>query len=233
MFLVGGGGAQICGQHGWRSHVIERVDPALWSLLRLRSDSRARAESASLRDQLFPGLFDFCRPGYRTTSNSQAVTITNFGGSPLNFSGISASGDFTEKDNCPGTLAAGASCVANVSFAPAVAGPETGLLTLNDDSETWVRRKPLLSRNRPPPAPPQLVSGNAQFLLLHDRDSSSQTVTVTNIGSGSVQIAGIAMDGDPSLVVQGSTCGSIISAGATCTVTVPSTHLPMAPLLAP
>jgi len=28
------------------------------------------------------------------------------------------------------------------------------------------------------------------------------------------------MNGDPSLVVQRSTCGSIISAGATCTVTV-------------
>jgi hypothetical protein len=51
-------------------------------------------------------------------------------------------------------------------------------------------------------------------------DSPSQAVTVTNISSASVGIAGIAMSGDPSLVVQGYTCGSVLSPGATCTVTV-------------
>jgi hypothetical protein len=50
-------------------------------------------------------------------------------------------------------------------------------------------------------------------------DNGSQTVTVTNTGSASVGIAGIAMSGDPSLA-QGNTCGSALSAGATCTVTV-------------
>jgi hypothetical protein len=50
-------------------------------------------------------------------------------------------------------------------------------------------------------------------------DNPSQTVTVTNTSGAPVGIAGIDMNGDPSFV-QGNTCGSILSAGATCTVTV-------------
>src|SRR5260370_41576778 len=81
-----------------------------------------------------PTTLTFADQDIGTTSNSQAVTITNFGGSPLNFSGISARADFPETNNCSGTLLAGASCIANVSFAPTVNGPETRLLTLSDDS---------------------------------------------------------------------------------------------------
>jgi hypothetical protein len=51
-------------------------------------------------------------------------------------------------------------------------------------------------------------------------DSPSQTVAVTNTSGASVGIAGIAMSGDPSLVQGNTTCGSILSAGATCNVTV-------------
>jgi hypothetical protein len=81
-----------------------------------------------------PATLTFGNQDIGTSSSSQPVTITNFGGSALNFSGISASGDFVETSNCPGTLVGGASCTASVSFAPTVAGPEAGLLTLNDDS---------------------------------------------------------------------------------------------------
>src|SRR6266851_2450879 len=168
-----------------------------------------------------PTTLTFADQDIGTTSNSQAVTITNFGGSPLNFSSILPSGDFAEKDNCPGTLAAGASCVANISFAPAVAGPETGLLTLNDDSgNLGASQAVTLAGTGLLPRHLSLSPATLNFCCYTIGDSSSQTVTVTNTGSASAQIAGIAMNGDPSLVVQGSTCGSIISAGATCTVTV-------------
>jgi hypothetical protein len=168
-----------------------------------------------------PATLTFADQDIGTTSNSQAVTISNFGGSPLNFSSILPSGDFAEKDNCPGTLAAGASCVANISFAPAVAGPETGLLTLNDDSgNLGASQAVTLAGTGLLPRHLSLSPATLNFCCYTIGDSSSQTVTVTNAGSASVQIAGIAMNGDPSLVVQGSTCGSIISAGATCTVTV-------------
>jgi hypothetical protein len=59
------GRSKNCGQHDGGSHLIKRVDPVLWSLLRLRSDSGTVAESASLRNQVFTSKFDFRQPGYR------------------------------------------------------------------------------------------------------------------------------------------------------------------------
>src|SRR6266436_5633783 len=167
-----------------------------------------------------PTTLTFADQDIGTTSNSQAVAITNFGGSPLNFSGISASGDFPETNNCPGTLLAGASCIANVSFAPTVNGPETGLLTLSDDSgNLGASQAVTLVGTGLLPRHLSLSPATLNFSGYTIGDSPSQTVSVTNTGSGSVGIAGIAMSGDPSFV-QGNTCGSILSAGATCTVTV-------------
>jgi hypothetical protein len=50
-------------------------------------------------------------------------------------------------------------------------------------------------------------------------DNPRQTVTVTNTSGASVGIAGIAMSGDPSFS-EGSTCGSMLPPGASCTITV-------------
>jgi len=168
-----------------------------------------------------PATLTFADQDIGTASNSQAVTITNFGGSPLNFSGISASGDFPETNNCPGTLLAGTSCVANVSFVPTVNGPEAGLLTLADDSgNLGASQAVTLAGAGRLPRHLSLSPSTLNFCCYAIGDSSNQTVTVTNTSSASVQVAGIAMNGDPSLVVQGSTCGSILSAGSTCTITV-------------
>jgi len=167
-----------------------------------------------------PATLTFANQDIGTSSNSQPVTITNFGGSPLNFSGISASGDFTETNNCPNTLVAGASCTASVSFAPTVAGQATGLLTINDDSgNLGASQAVTLAGTGTLPRHLSLSPATLNFSGYTIGDSPSQTVTVTNTSGASVGIAGIAMSGDPSFV-QGSTCGSVLSAGASCTVTV-------------
>jgi len=167
-----------------------------------------------------PATLTFANQDIGTSSNSQPVTITNFGGSPLNFSGISASGDFTETNNCPNTLVAGASCTASVSFAPTVAGQATGLLTINDDSgNLGASQAVTLAGTGTLPRHLSLSPATLNFSGYTIGDSPSQTVTVTNTSGASVGIAGIAMSGDPSFV-QGNTCGSVLSAGASCTVTV-------------
>src|SRR5882762_9697747 len=167
-----------------------------------------------------PATLTFANQDIGTSSNSQPVTITNFGGSPLNFSGISASGDFTETNNCPNTLVAGASCTASVSFAPTVAGQATGLLTINDDSgNLGASQAVTLAGTGTLPRHLNLSPTTLNFSGYTIGDSPSQTVTVTNTSGASVGIAGIAMSGDPSFV-QGNTCASVLSAGASCTVTV-------------
>ena len=161
----------------------------------------------------------FANQDIGTTSNSQPVTISNFGGRPLNFSSISVSGEFAETSNCPNTLVAGASCTASVSFAPTVTGPTTGLLTLNDDSgNLGASQAVTLAGTGSLPRHLSLSPATLNFSGYTIGDSPSQTVTVTNTSGASVGITGIAMSGDPSLV-EGNTCGSL-SAGATCTVTV-------------
>jgi len=68
------------------------------------------------------------------TSSAQSVTISNFGGSPLNFGNIAATGGFGETNTCPGQLIAGQNCTVSVTFAPSVAGTVNGQLSVNDDS---------------------------------------------------------------------------------------------------
>jgi sugar lactone lactonase YvrE len=170
-----------------------------------------------------PATLTFSIQDIGTSSNSQPVTITNFGGSPLNFSSISASGGFAETDNCPNSpnsLPAGASCTVNVSFVPTAPGPATGLLTLNDDSGNLGASQAVTlagtgSLPRHVSLSPATLNFSGGFTI---GDSASQTVTATNTSGAPVGF-GIDMSGDPSLA-QGNTCGSGLPAGASCTITV-------------
>ena len=69
-----------------------------------------------------------------TASAVQTVIVTNNGSAILNIARISIAGDFSETNNCAGTLPAGGSCVINVAFAPVAAGSRTGTLSVYDDT---------------------------------------------------------------------------------------------------
>jgi hypothetical protein len=49
----------------------------------------------------------------------------------VNFSGKVVTGDYTETDTCPFSLAPGASCVLTVVFTPRVTGSDPGSIALN------------------------------------------------------------------------------------------------------
>jgi hypothetical protein len=68
-----------------------------------------------------------------TKSMGQAVTLTNKSTSTVNIS-ISATGNYTEVDNCGASLAAGASCTVNAAFSPSSTGPQSGTLVVSDGS---------------------------------------------------------------------------------------------------
>jgi len=81
------------------------------------------------------GLF-FATQALNTTSDAQAVTITNNGNAPLNMANLAVTGDFAllqgAPTNCPlaGSLAANSSCVVAVSFTPTAAATRTGSLSI-------------------------------------------------------------------------------------------------------
>ena len=74
-----------------------------------------------------------------TTSSAQAVTLTNTGNAtltytpPLPITGANPS-DFSENDNCGGSVAAGANCTVNVTFTPSASGTRTASLTLTSNA---------------------------------------------------------------------------------------------------
>jgi hypothetical protein len=221
MVLVGGGGAHIVdnmvGVLTSSSALTQRAGPyyVFGATLLPLSSPRPSAISVSPAALTFAAIQDI-----GTSSTSQPVTISNFGGSPLNFSSVLASSQFVETDNCPSSLPPGASCTANVSFAPTVAGPAVGQLTLNDDAGNLGGSQTVnLSGIGSLPRHFTLSPTALTFTGGTIGDSSSKTVTVSNTGSSSVDIGGIAMTGDASFV-QRNTCGSTVAAGATCTVTV-------------
>lgn len=69
-----------------------------------------------------------------SASNSQVVTLTNSGNATMLISGISATGDFSQTNNCSASLAPTGSCTISVKFTPATAGSRTGSLIISDNS---------------------------------------------------------------------------------------------------
>ncbi|MGO8790136.1 MAG: choice-of-anchor D domain-containing protein [Terriglobia bacterium] len=70
----------------------------------------------------------------KSTSNSQAVTLSNTGNLALAVASISTSGNFAETNNCASSVAASGSCTINITFTPLAGGPLTGTLTITDNS---------------------------------------------------------------------------------------------------
>ena len=71
-----------------------------------------------------------------TTSAAQTLNLTNSGTAALTITSIVITGDFSQTNTCPQSLAVGAACTISVSFAPTVAGTRTGTLTITDNGPT-------------------------------------------------------------------------------------------------
>jgi hypothetical protein len=92
---------------------------------------------------LNPTSVPFAEQAVGTSSSSQPVQLTNNGPGDLTITGITASGDFSEINNCVSPLTAGTSCTINVTFSPTAAGTRSGLLTVNDNSGNGPHTAPL------------------------------------------------------------------------------------------
>jgi hypothetical protein len=68
-----------------------------------------------------------------TQSQPQQVTLSNTGTGVLKLIGIAASQQYSQTNNCGGSLAVGASCTISISFAPTLHGILDGTLSVQDD----------------------------------------------------------------------------------------------------
>jgi len=85
--------------------------------------------------KLTPATLSFGNELLGKQSASQTVTLTNTAESGLIIKSITVTGDFHLANNCPTTLAPGASCKLGITFSPTELGGRTGTLSVLDDWE--------------------------------------------------------------------------------------------------
>ena len=120
------------------------------------------------------------------------------------------------------TLATGASCLLAISFQPTAAGSAAGTLTIVDDSMNaaapgYATQTIALSGN----APVVTLSAPRVDFAAQALGSSSgqQHLTLMNTGSGTLNIAGIAVTGaDAAAFGFTNGCGSTLAVGPSCTI---------------
>lgn len=169
---------------------------------------------------IMPAAVSFGAEMIGTTSASQTLTVTNSGTTALTLAPVAASGDFSQVNACPpspATLAAGASCLINVSFTPAVAGPSNGTVTVTDTGGLTATAAVLSGTGTLPgisAAPASLFFGGQPVGAL----SAAQTVTVTNSGTAPLQVAAVLVSGD---FTQVNTCTTAaIAPSQSCIISV-------------
>ncbi len=165
---------------------------------------------------LSPPNVSFANQAVGSTSAPQTVTLTNTGAAPLAITGIAGSDDFGQTNACGATIAAGGNCAIKVVFTPREAGSRAGTLTIGD-SAPGSPHTVLLSGTGTGGSNAPAVSlspSNVAFGAVRlGTTSNTQTVSITNSGKATLNIASLTVDGDFS---ETDTCGYSIAAGASC-----------------
>ena len=147
-----------------------------------------------------------------SSSSPQSVTLQNNGTAALNISGIQASGDFGQTNNCAASLAPQASCAISITFSPTVAGSRSGSVTISDDASDSPQSVALSGTGVAPDF--SFPTGGGSSTNTNASVSSGQTATYT------LSISSVAgSTGTVSL-----TCAQV-PANAVCTINPPSLTL--------
>lgn len=133
------------------------------------------------------------------------ATLSNTGNTALSVTGITASGDFTETNNCGASVAASASCTITVSFIPTATGARTGTLTVNDNSPVTTQSASLTGTGGAAAffvspsgndswtgtlSAPNSVNTDGPFKTLHKARVTVQSVNKTGLSQVVVQLRG-------------------------------------------
>jgi len=156
-----------------------------------------------------------------TTSAKVKVTLSNTGSAPLDVFSVYSTGDFAQTNNCPASLLAGSGCAINITFKPADIGTRTGVITISDNNGNDNKSQQQISLT----GTGTVVSLSPSKLTFPPQTvgttSGPQKVTLTNHSLSAVGINGIAISGpDKGDFAQANTCGNVVQARSTCTISV-------------
>lgn len=171
-----------------------------------------------------PSSLTFGPQAVQTSSAAQTLKITNAGGAAMANVGFaltgSGSGAFaTGATNCGATLAAGASCTAQVTFTPTASGISQALLTLSSSTDQVKPVSVVLSGTGQTDAGLAVTPAQLNFeATAVGQSSASKTVTLTN--SAKTDAAGLSLAAIGPFAVAQSNCGSSLGMGLSCTADV-------------
>jgi hypothetical protein len=151
-----------------------------------------------------------------TTSLPQEVTVSNPGDLPLAITSIEVRGDYVQESTCSARLAAGTDCALNLAFRPTTTGLRTGTVSISHEGPDSPHILGLSGTGLAPEVSFS-VTGLTFGKQLVTTMSTEQTVTVSNTGSYTLEIASITASGD---FAQTNTCGSPVPIGGACTINV-------------
>ena len=171
---------------------------------------------------VLPAGLTFSTQAVGTTSATETVTVKNTGTTTLAISGITIAGtdhaDFAQTHTCGSSLGAGASCSISVTFSPTASGTRTAILSVTDNAAGSPQKVSLSGIGTTAKLSPTSFNFGA---VATGTTSLAKTVTLTNVGTTTLTISGIAISGvNVSEFAQTHTCGSSLLAGASCSISV-------------
>jgi Pro-kumamolisin, activation domain/Abnormal spindle-like microcephaly-assoc'd, ASPM-SPD-2-Hydin len=151
-----------------------------------------------------------------TTSAAKTVTLKNISVAAVSLTSIVPSGDFAvPSKTCGASLAAGASCTFNVTFAPSLTGAVSGDVTVTFPGEGSPQRLGVTGNGLSPItlAPASLSFGTVTV----GSTSAPKAVVLTNNETTTLSISHVA-SGD--FAIASTTCGATLASHANCTMNV-------------
>ncbi|MGB8322499.1 MAG: choice-of-anchor D domain-containing protein, partial [Candidatus Acidiferrum sp.] len=166
----------------------------------------------------------FANQALGTISTPQTVTLSNSGTGPLVISSIAVTGanasEFSEVDNCGGSVSPSSSCTLTFTFQPAAAGLRAASVTFTDNAASSPQSLALSGTGA------QAIVGISTSVLTFPAQavgtsSSSLPVTISNTGNAALTIASISMGGaNAADFGEINTCGASVAPSASCTMNV-------------
>jgi probable HAF family extracellular repeat protein len=157
-----------------------------------------------------------------TTSGAWPVTLKNTGTTSLTISRIAITGpnagDFTQTHTCGSSLAAGGSCTVSVTFKATQIGKRTGTLSVTDNAHGSPQTVSLSGSGTDVVLSPTSLGFFCIPHLIICSCVTSRTATLTNVGSTTLKISGIAALTGP--FSQTNSCGASVAAGGSCSIKV-------------
>lgn len=186
-----------------------------------------KGSGGTLSFTVSPASLAFGSVNLLSSSAGQTVNISNKGSASLrlfiSYSGANP-GDFPATNNCPVNLAAGASCSLTVTFKPEATGARTASLNVSGGTTATAAQSAALSGTGVSTGAPAVKLSASSLAFGSEpegQQSATQTVSLTNSGTGALSITTLSIGGaNPHDFIASDNCPSLLAVNASCSISV-------------